>query len=287
MGEYQYFNSIITTHKGRLGSVRSFLRALLLSSKKVDKNSFEIVIANLDTDVKVDNVIDGYKDKLNIKHCKIAYDGLFWKSKALNHCALNTNGKYITMLDIDAIVSSSFLEYVESFYKDPVHEKVKLAYRVRFLDPKASRIATKTEFNEIFLNDLARQHKKFRQAFERYTKDEIRLRNMNNTQKKWLENHALGNSHYTMRKEDFMAIGGYDERFVGWACEDLDFNRRAFIYLGGGHLVETVAMTIFSVHHERTSWMNGKNTKKNEHLYKENKDNKVVQLSINENWGKF
>jgi len=285
--DHKYFNSIISAHRSRKGSVRAFLRSIYLSSKRVDKDSFEVIIADLDVDGEVDRIINSYKDRLNIKHCKIKYDGLFWKSKALNHCASKSEGKYITMLDIDAIVPPLFCQEVERFYKDPGNEKVKSCYRVRFLDPQTSKIAMKKDFDESFLNGLISKHLKFRQAFERYTKDEIKLRKMNGPQKKWIFGQALGNSHYTMRKEDFMAIGGYDERFIGWACEDLDFNRRAFAYLGQGTLMSVPGMTVFSVHHKRTGWMSRSGTARNEKLYDSNRKQNIIQLPIGDTWGKF
>ena len=285
--EEEYFNSIITSHRGRKGSVRSFFRSLLLSSKHIDRNSFEVIVADLDTDQEVDRIIDEYKKHLNINHCKINYTGLFWKSKALNHCASKAKGKYITMLDIDAIVTPHFLLEVEKFYKEVSREKVKLAYRVRFLDSVTSKQATKNKFDEEFVNGLIARQSKFRKAFERYTKNEIKLRKMSSSEKKWMMDEALGNSHYTMRKEDFMAIGGYDERFIGWACEDLDFNRRAFEYLRHGTLLPTPVMTVFSTHHERTGWLSRASTLKNERLYAKNKQDKVIQLPIDDTWGKF
>jgi len=284
---HKYFNSVITSHRGRLGSVRAFLRSLFLSSRSIDINSFEIIIADLDKNDEVDKAIGSYKDKLNITHCKIKYDGLFWKSKALNHCASLTQGKYITMLDIDAIVTPLFLQEVEKYYKDPINEKSKMAYRVRFLDEKNSRVVSRGDFSEGVINNFIVKHKKFRQAFERYTKDEVKIRNMEGHQVKWMTDQALGNSHYTMRKEDFMAIGGYDEKFIGWACEDLDFNRRAFDYLESGYLNPTPFMTVFSMHHNRTGWMNRNTTKKNEKLYANNKANNIISIPISDSWGKF
>ncbi len=286
--DHKYFNSIISTHKGRKGSVRAFLRSIFLASKHINKDTFEIVIADLDIDMEVDRIIDSYKDRLNVTHCKIKYGGLFWKSKALNHCASKTQGKYITMLDIDAVVPPLFFKQVEDFYKDQANERVKLCYRVRFLDPSTSKIAMKTGFDESFVNGLIVKHKKFRQAFERYTKDEIKLRGkMTAPQQKWLYGQALGNSHYTMLKEDFMAIGGYDEKFIGWACEDLDFNKRAFEYLGQGTLICSPTWTVFSVHHNRSAWMNRKRTKQNEGIYHSNKKKRIVKLEITDTWGKF
>jgi len=286
--EHKYFNSIISTHKGRKGSVRAFLRSIYLASKLIDKNTFEIIIADLDTDKEIDLIINSYKDILNVTHCKINYDGLFWKSKALNHCASKTQGKYITMIDIDAIVPTRFFQNINEFYNDMANERSKLCYRVRFLDPKTSQVAMKTNFNEDFVNNLIVQHRKFRQAFERYTKDEVKLRgDMNAPQKKWLHGQALGNSHYTMLKEDFMEIGGYDEKFIGWACEDLDFNKRAFEYLGQGTLIGSPSWTVFSVHHNRTGWMSRKGTIRNERLYHSNKKNHIVKIPIGEQWGKF
>lgn len=285
---YKYFNSIISTHRERLGSVRSFLRSIEIASELVDKDSFEVVITNLGDESKVDAVIQYYQQKLNIKHCKIKYGGLFWKTKALNHCALNAEGKYLTMLDIDAVIPPQFLKSIEDFYADSSKENIKLAHRVKFLDPKHSKHLSKREFDKDYLNYLISKDKIFRLAFERYTKEEHKLRGLKDHERKWAESQALGNSHYTMRKEDFMAIGGYDERFIGWACEDMDFNRRAFLYLGKGTIRPVATLTVYSMHHNRMAWMNRKQTRRNEKLYDSNRKHNVIKLPVDpERWGKF
>lgn len=286
MGD-RYFNSIITTHGNRLGSMRALLGSLSIAAEEIDKDSFEIVITNLDPDPKADEMICGYRDKLNIKHCKINYQGLFWKTKALNHCILNAEGEYITMVDIDAVVPPLFLKHIQGFYAEPANRRVKLCHRVRFLDPSHSKHLTKKRFDKQYLQSLIGKHKKFRLAFERYTKEEIKTRSIKTHEKKWMDKQALGNSHYTMRREDILAIGGYDERFIGWSCEDLDFNRRAFAYLGAGHIDPVPIYTIFSVHHNRAGWMNRKNTIRNENLYRKNKKENIIKLPINDTWGKF
>ena len=191
------------------------------------------------------------------------------------------------MIDIDAVVPPMFLKHIEDFYKDPAHRRVKLCHRVRFLDAAHSKHLTKRDFDKQYLQSLLGKHKKFRLAFERYTKDEVKCRGLKQHEKKWMERHAMGNSHYTMRREDIIAIGGYDERFIGWACEDLDFNRRAFMYLGGGHLDPNPNYVVHSVHHNRTGWMNRKHTTRNEKLCEKNRKENVIKLPITDSWGVF
>lgn len=282
------FNSIITTHRDRLGSLRGYLCALSIAAKYVDRDSFEVVITDLGESEKVNATIRGYQKYINIKHLSPNYNGIFWKSKALNHCALNSEGKYLTMIDVDAIVPPYFLKHIEEFYRDKEKYNVKLAHRVKFLDNKFSKVVTKRQFDEEFMvKQLMANDKRFRLAFERFTIEEVKMRGLKGPQKKWYCSQALGNSHFTMRKEDFIAIGGYDESFIGWACEDLDFNRRAFAYLGRGYLRPELPYVIYSVHHSRQAWMNQKTTTRNEKLYARNKKNKVIILPITKTWGIF
>ena len=77
---HKYFNSIITTHRGRRGSIHAFLRSIFNSSRMVEKDSFEIIIADLDTDPKIGKIVNIYKDSLNIKYLKVTLVGVFISS---------------------------------------------------------------------------------------------------------------------------------------------------------------------------------------------------------------
>ena len=284
----KFFNSVITTHRDRIGSLRGFLCSLRLASNYVDKDSFELVITDLGQDDKIEVIVDAYRKFFNIKLCRPKYKGTFWKSKALNHCVLNSKGNYITMLDIDAIVQPNFLKSIENFFDVPSNIDTKLAHRVRFLDHKQSKFVTRNNFDEAYVIDtLRKQHNKYLLAYERYTKDEVKIRDPKGHKKKWMNNKALGCSHFTMRKEDYLAIGGYDESFIGWACEDLDFNRRAFIYMGKGTLRPEPHFVVFSVSHQRNAWMSSKSTSRNKKLYASNKKRNIIKIPITKSWGEF
>jgi glycosyltransferase involved in cell wall biosynthesis len=283
-----FFNSIISTHRDRIGSLRGFLCSIKLASKYVNKDSFEVVITDLGQDDSIETIINAYRNFFNIKLLRPRYKGTFWKSKALNHCVLNSDGNYVTMIDIDAIVQPNFLESVESFFSNPSNYDTKLAHRVQYLDAKQSKFVTNNNFDEAYVIQVLRNnHKKYLRSYERYTSKEVKIRDPKNNQRKWLANKALGCSHFTMRKEDYLAIGGYDESFIGWACEDLDFNRRAFVYLGKGTLRPEPQFIVFSVSHQRKSWMNDKNTKRNKRLYESNKKAGVIKIPITKSWGQF
>ncbi|MCD6435232.1 MAG: glycosyltransferase, partial [Clostridiales bacterium] len=248
------FNSIITTYRDRPKSLQIFLDSLKLAAKKVKKESFEIIITELGNS-KASKIISRYSSDLNIKHLKIDYKSIFWKTKALNHCVLNSSGNFITMIDVDALVTQDFLKGIVEFYSNPAKYKTKLAHRVRFLGSKETSQAFTAGVTDSLINGFIKRHKTLRFARERYTEKEMMVSRPDqlrrNDRQKLINTKALGNSHFTMRKEDYMAIGGYDERFIGWACEDLDFNLRAYKYLGGGQIREDLKYLIFSCHHSR------------------------------------
>ena len=192
------------------------------------------------------------------------------------------------MIDIDSLVPPSFLIGIKDFFSNPNMNRTKLCHRVRYLDVRESKRVADGNFNEEYIKKhLIGKAKKHRLAWERYTKNENKLRTFTKPQTRWFAGEALGNSHFTMKKKYYLEVGGYDERFVGWSCEDMDFNRRVFAYLGSGYLIASPKYTIFSVYHTRSDWMSVKNTKKNTKMYQRSKKNGVIKLPIEENWGVF
>ena len=286
------FNSIIAAYRNRHQNLKVFLESLKIASQYVDKDSFEIVITELAVDPKSKSLIDSYSKYMNIKHFQINYTGIFWKSKALNHSALKATGTYLTMIDIDALVPPQFLIGISEFFSSPDKERTKLCHRVRFLDPKLTKEIFVGGIKEGRINKLIKNHRKFRFARERYTMKEMvimRQSQLNRPDRqKMVTTKALGNSHFTMKKETYMAVGGYDETFVGWACEDLDFNLRVYKFLRGGRLREDPKYIVFSLHHERKKdWFIPAQRRTNERIYENNKKQNIIKLPISESWGKF
>ncbi len=282
----KYFNSIVTCHRGRRLALRAFLRAFSLAVKHLDKDSFEIVITDMDE--SSDTLIDKYSDVLNINLCKVKYDGIFCRGRALNHAVLNAQGEYITPLDLDSIISKHFLLNIEKFYSEHDTERMKLCHRVRMLDSDTSLTFLFNNFDESAIDNLLINYKNFVMHVERYTGDAIGYKG-GEISSEWLEGEALGNSQFTLLKSIFMELGGYGESFVGWGCEDMDFNLRAYRFLGGGYLEPDPRCNLYHLVNMNLS-KNYRTTEIVEANYKKyckNRENNIIFLPVSSRWGKF
>lgn len=285
-------NTIISAYRNRKACLNTFLRSLYLSGEET-KSKYEVVITDLNSTDGSEKIFDLYKDKMNLKVFKVKYSGPFWKTKALNHCASKASGDLITMLDIDSMVLPGFLGHVDDFFRK--NKKTKLAHRVRFVNSKMSgRIKkncnslTKKELYAMLCKNINR-HKL---ALERYTKKEIKLQDLPSSMRSdpaVYQSKALGNSHFTMPKDDFMKLGGFDERFIGHGLEDLDFNLRAFRYFKKGTLRPNSYFTVYHISHKHEkNWLSEKLRENNRVIYRKNKNKKVICLPIDpEKWGIF
>jgi len=282
----KYFNSIVTCHRSRRWALRAFLRAFSLAVQYLDKDSFEIVITDMDKDSST--LVDRYRDVLNINLCKVEYDGIFCRGRALNHAVLNAMGEYITVVDIDAIVNKYFLENIEKFYSESDKNKTKLCHRIKQLDYESSMLFMLNNFEEDAIDLIIGKHYDIWTNIERYTKDEI-VASGSDIREEWLNGDALGTSQFTMLKSSFMTLGGYDESFIGYGCEDLDFNFRAYNFLGGGYLKPDPKYSLYHLVNMNSSqdYNNDKLLKNNYARYLKNKKNNVISLPISSRWGKF
>lgn len=285
------FNSVIIAHRNRVLSIRALLRTLWLSSQEVGNKAYEIIITDLGSNNASIREFETYKPLMNLKLFRMDYKGPFWKTKALNHCVSKASGKYITMIDADSLVQPSFLPSIENFYKKN-DKKIKLAHRVRFLTQTATKaVASKARVLDagIIEKTILNRYDAFSLARERYGDDEIILKDIPQSRRAFaMRKKALGNSHFTMLKDSYMAIGGYDERFIGHGLEDLDFNLRAWRYLKTGVLRPELRFTVFHIsHHNTPGWYKEELRGKNRRIYRKNKKDGVIVIPKGKNWGKF
>ena len=286
------FNSVIIAHRNRPTCLRVILRSLLLASQNA-KSSYEVIIADLKSSSSSKNTLNLYKDtSLNLKVLDHKYGGPFWKTKALNSAARHAAGHYITMIDVDSIVNCNFFSSTEEFFADNKNKKNKLAYRVFYLSPVTSKIIYKKHdsFDCDFLSKRIWNPKNtYSKALERYTGKERFLGHISSAKHKMaMQQWALGNSHFTMKKKYYMDIGGYDEKFIGHGLEDLDFNLRTWRYLHSGTLRPQLEYAIFHVTHKKEGdWFDMSLRERNRKVYRENKRKRKTVIPMSSDWGIF
>ena len=83
--------------------------------------------------------------------------------------------------------------------------------------------------------------------------------------------------------------GGYDERFIGYGLEDLDFNVRSLRLIKESRMDLEPSRNVYHVKHvyEVEKWKNRGLTSLNSKHYKKNRKRNIIELPVNENWGRF
>lgn len=290
------YNSVIAAYRGRPDCLKLFLQAFDHAAKNSRKNSVELVLTELgNNDERTKPIIDKFKNKINIKYFPIHYVGNFWKTKALNHSARFSEGEVITMVDVDALVPPVFFVGIETFFRKH-GARSRLSHRVRFLDDKSSKwfrhhlAFTENEFNKVCIA----QYNKHKLAKERYTISNLQKHDLHPASTRGLPadfrtTQILGNSHFSMLKEHYMKLGGYDERFIGYGCEDLDFNIRSLRLIKQSRMNLQSSHTVFHLKHkyEKKRWKDKGLLDRNRLQYRKNKNNAVVQLPVTASWGRF
>jgi len=285
-------HSIIMAHRKRYRYLKIFLRSVELAIDAYGKNNFEIVLTDLDSDTRVPKLIKEYKNKFAIQYFQIPYKGIFWKTKALNHSARHMKGQYVTMLDIDSIIPPKFFVNLNDYFIDQKNQ-CRLSHRVRFLNEDTSVYFRKNSGN-FTIEDIQKKcinmHEKHTLAKERYgTKNQL-LSEMTKEQRKnpKLKIQALGNSHFTMPSRYYYELGGFAENFIGYSCEDLDFNRRSMVYIGKAEMIKKPDLTIYHVSHAyEPDWKSKKTKDQNKRFYELHKKMNVVCIKRKRSWGVF
>jgi glycosyltransferase involved in cell wall biosynthesis len=212
---------IISVYNG-LDDLRMVLASLELQTFK----NFEIVIADdgssEDVVKEMDSIISS--SPLVIRH--IWHEDRGWrKNIILNRAIVASRGQYLVFIDGDCILHPCLLH--EHFdHREPGYliagRRVNLSPGITSrLDPQkvsGGVLWGKYMFRIIF-GGLTGKTKHFENAI--YVKSP-RLRNRINKKEK----HILG-SHFSIHKEDILAVNGFDERFTAPAAgEDTDLNLR-------------------------------------------------------------
>lgn len=278
------FNSIISTHRNRPDCLRVFLRSFEIASKNVNPNSYEIIIVDLGSNSACRQIAESFNGKLNFNYYEIDYKDVFWKTKALNFAFSQTSGDYISMIDIDSLVPPLFLKGIEDFFSDTKKSNTRLSHRVKFLTDKITKQVKDGKFDERFIQENIVS----KSGFFGIAKERFGIEERDAISEEDYQNNALGNSHFTIKREHYLSIGGYDERFKGRTWEDLDFNLRLFKHLKCGYLRKNPEYCVYHLNHmHEKSWATKEYYNSNSKIYNDNKDNKRISIIKNEDWGVF
>lgn len=205
-----------------------------LSQLRNDLDKMEIIIVD-NGETNSLEVIKKFNKKLKIR---------YFRKKILNRSIARNIGAYMAknevlfFLDDDIIIQPDFFNK-HLFYHDPDSEIVVIGNTVKVY----AYITDKKYSNNIKLID--NQIKKMCQNFKMDTYRNIFFENLPMYSSNWI---GFFTSNISLKKKLWDASGGFDENFMGWGFEDLEYAYR--LVKKGGKLV--YARNIISYHMEHT-----------------------------------
>jgi len=184
----------------------------LFALDALNQSEIEIVIADDGSDEQTKKVIDGYKvqSKNTIKHIWQEDEG-FRAAQIRNKAVANSEGEYLIFIFPD--------------FLDKHHALSEVGYFVR-----GSRVMLSEEFTKEFIQKninvskmslldflSLRLHKKSNRFMPLLALPLGFLRKM-----KKMDWYGVKTCNLAMWRNDFLAINGFDEQYVGWGHEDAD-----------------------------------------------------------------
>ena len=119
----------------------------------------------------------------------------------------------------------------------PENRQKKISFRTRMIDAMNGRLARERGFDWMEKEITAKKEKWPNCFVEHY------------------ERRPVGNSQWCMLRENFLWLGGMDERFSGWGFEDHEFNLRAFEHFGQT-IMHATSELLHLGHSREADWAN-------------------------------
>ena len=198
------------------------LRALFICLLRQTVPPYELIVSDDGSWEKVEDYIGDLIEKapFKIKHIYQEDKG-FRKTRALNNGVKNSEGDLLVFCDQDLIFSE---DHIENIIKNSRKKEFLMGRPVSISENEKNIILQEIEKNSYkrVLSNLEEKYKFW--VKDTLKKDKIRrIFKQLHLKKRGIK---LVGMSYSLFKEDYISINGYDERYQGWGCEDDDFGNR-------------------------------------------------------------
>lgn len=285
--------TVIVTLYNRLEYARNMILALLNQTKMID----ELIFADDGSRDDVKDVIGDLIEKCPFTIKKTYQEDIAFRlARSRNNGVREASGDFLIFLDQDVILPNDF---IEKFYNNR-RKKIMLTTRAIYSEKsqkdfiqKEIEKVKKLVFDELYDKYIKNEQKK--EIKSRIRKDflykilyRIKLRS---------RGVKIAGLIFALYKKDYIAINGFDEKFVGWGEEDDDFGNRFFKYGGEVESIKFIKYPIHMYHPSAISKKDSpniayyrqrkkeisKNSYKPEYGYNNSRDKDIVKVEIIKN----
>ena len=217
--------SVIVTLYNRLEYARNMILSLINQTLMID----ELIFAD---DGSKEDVADVIKDLIakcpfEIK-CVYQEDIGFRLARSRNNGARTATGELLIFLDQDVIMPDDFIEKIYNARKKKriVFSRGVLSYE-RQKEKIQMDLNQGKNFSKIYKFVTSRQ----KSEIKKFVKRDILYRVLYKLKLRTRGAKIVG-LIFSLYREDYVAINGFDENYIGWGHEDDDFGNRFFKYGG-------------------------------------------------------
>jgi len=215
------------------------LELVLQSLENQTWTDFEIVLADDGSDAAVSEVARKWETRLRyeVRHVRHEHDG-FRKTVIVNRAVLESAGEHLVLVDGDCILHHRFLER-HMARREP---RQVLSGRRVMLDPELSERLTP---DDVRSRRIEQPSFWWRHAKAHDRRNGIYAPSMFGWRGFWTRTYAILGSNFSLSRDDFSRVNGYDETILGRGMEDVNLRTRL---LNAGCAIRSISQEALQYH---------------------------------------